>query len=626
MTKAAVIPAWQRAQTAMAATMIGVVVVGALYWAQVVFIPLALALFLAFLVSPFVRILQRRGLGRIPSVVAVVLLAALLLGGLGSLVAWQVTGLLAKLPDYTTNIQGKIRSLRELGSGSQRLEKMIDDVEEAWKPKPPAREGEPADKAAGVPAPPPKPQSLPWIDYLPGYVGSSVTAVASLALALVLVVFMLVKREDLRNRFIRLVGHRRMTGTTRALDDAGERISRYLLMQLVVNSAFGLAWGLGLFLVGVDYALLWGLLAAVLRYIPYLGSWVAGLVPITLSLAMFPGWVQPLFLIGLFLVLELVTSNFMEPWLYGHSMGVSGVAQLVSAALCAFLWGPVGLVLSAPLTVVLLVLGKHIPQLEFFDVILGDQPALAPDVTCYQRLLARDQDEATQLVLARAGTCPPDQVYDDLLVPALNYLKQDRERDNVSEADEQYVLRATREIAEDLGERQAAAAAKAVATAPGEAGVAPAYRPVKLLLCPGQSEGDRLVLEMFQQMLDPAHWEIEVLALNLLASELVAQVGEKDPAVVCIGALPPGGLAHTRYLCKRLRAGLPGVRIVVGRWGLKNDVDENQQRLREAGADQVETALLETRTHLSAWMPVLAPPDVKTSADDPATNGKRVAV
>ena len=253
----------------------------------------------------------------------------------------------------------------------------------------------------------------------------------------------------------------------------------------------------------------------------------------------------------------------------------------MAAAFWAFLWGPIGLVLSSPLTVCLVVLGKYVPQLEFLDVILGDEPSLSADVTYYQRLLARDQDEATQLVLTQAKTFPPEQVYDRLLVPALNYVKQDRARDDLTEADEQFVLRATREIVEDLGERQTAAAVPAA-----EGSKAPASCKIRILGCPGHDEADALALEMLRQLLDPARWEMEILSIDMLSAESVARAGDKEPAVVCIGALPPGGLAHTRYLCKRLRARLPAARIVVGRWGLKGDLEQNQEQLLEAGADR----------------------------------------
>jgi hypothetical protein len=255
------------------------------------------------------------------------------------------------------------------------------------------------------------------------------------------------------------------------------------------------------------------------------------------------------------------------------------------------------------------VLGRYVPHLAFLDVLLGDDPALEPHVRFYQRLLARDQDEATALLLAHVKASSPEQVYDAILVPALNYAKQDRERDDLSEAGEQFVLRATREIVEDLGERASAAGPPAP-----EGGFGAAGR-IRLLGCPGHDEGDRLALEMLRQLLEPTDWEVEVLSADSLSAELITLAGEKQPDVVCIGALPPGGLAHTRFLCKRLRARLPGAKIVVGRWGLRGNVEQNRDELREAGADQVETTLLETRAHLDTWQPVLARQEPRPSAN-----------
>jgi len=608
MAKLSVIPAWQRALIVQAGTFVAVVVVSCLYWAQEVFIPLALAIFLAFLLNPFVRGLERRGLGRIPSVVAACLLASLLLAGLGSLVTWQATSLLDKLPDYSVNIQRKIHSLRALGSGSQRLEKLFEEMGDAWSSKTPVKQGQPPvappASSGGPSAVVPQPSSLPWVGQLPGYLGSAAPSVVGIALALILTIFMLVNREDLRNRFISLVGQQRMAETTKALDDTGERISRYLLMQLVVNATYGLAWGTGLLLIGVEYALLWGFLAAAVRYVPYLGPWIAGLMPITLSLAMFPGWWQPLLVIGLFLALELVSNNLMEPWLYGNSMGVSEVAQLVSAAAWAFLWGPIGLVLSAPLTVVLLVLGKHVPQLRFLDVILGAEPALTPDVAFYQRLLARDQDEATQLVLTHAKTSPLAQVYDELILPALNAVKRDRDGGDLTEADGQFVLQATRDIVSDLGELQAAAARKATALAENQ-GASPALSKVRFLGCSGRDEADAQALEMLGQTLDPARWDVELLSWDMVSAEPVKLAAKRAPEVVCIGALPPGGLARARFLCRRFRSQFPAAKILVGRWGLQTTGEQNRECLREAGADQVGTTLVQTLKDLRAWLPPL---------------------
>jgi len=610
-------PGWQRALVVLTGTVVGVVVVSCLYWAQVVFIPLALALFLTFLLAPLVRILQRRHLGRLPSVILVVMLATLVLGGVVWLVTIEATSLSNDIPKYTENLKGRIHAWRQDGQGfMDRLEEMSQSLTREW-------ESPPAGSGGAAPLKPSEvviqPDSSPWLSRLPTLLRPLVETLGGLALALVLAVFMLLKREDLRNRLIRLVGHGRLTVMTKAVDDAGQRISRFLLMQFIINVGFGFVLSIGLFVIQFPHAWLWGLLAVLLRYVPYFGSWIMAALLITLSLAMFPGMVQPLLILGFIVVLELVTANVLEPRLFGHSIGVSEVALLVSAAFWAFLWGPVGLVLSSPLTVCLVVLGKYVSQLEFLYVLLGDEQGLTPEVTYYQRLLARDQDEAAQLVLTQVETLPPDQVYDELLVPALNYVKRDRARDDLTEADEQFVFRATREIVEDLGERQATQPAR-------ERAEAPAPVKVRILGCPGHDEGDRLALEMLWQLLDPAVWEVEVLSLEMLSAELVALAGEKAPAVICIGALPPGELAHTRYLCKRLRARLPEAKIVVGRWGLKDNVEQNEEQLREAGADQVATTLLETRRHLSTWLPVLAQAEAKTTRAGVAHEGRLVAV
>jgi predicted PurR-regulated permease PerM len=602
-----VVPAWQRALIILSSTVVGAIVISFLYWAQKVCVPIAVAVFLTFLLAPLVTILQRRGLGRTPSAVVVVLLAGLILCGLGWLITTEVASLGDDVPTYTKNIKGKIRSLREMSEGSvlERLEQMFQEITGEWE----ARPAEPKEGIAGV-AVPEKPatvavqaEGFALLSRMPALLGPAAESLGGLALSLVLAVFMLLKREDLRNRLIRLVGSGRMTVMTSAVDDAGKRISRFLVMQLVVNFGFGLLLGIGLLLIQVPYALLWGFLAAMLRYVPYLGTWIMATLLIGLSFALFPGWLEPLLVVALIAVLELVTVNIIEPKLFGHSMGISEVGLLVAAAFWAFLWGPVGLVLSSPLTVCLVVLGKYVPHLEFLDVLLGNEQALDPDVSYYQRLLARDQDEATDLVLNEAKTSSLEKVYDGILVPALNYLKRDRDRDDLTEADEEFILRATREIVEDLGERQAAAVELAIVPVEASAALAPAR--VHILACPGHDEADRMALEMFRQLLDPTRWDVEVLSIEMLSAEMVVLAGEKQPPVVCIGAMPPGGLAHTRYLCKRLRARLPEAKIVVGRWGLTGDLEQNREQLREAGADQVETNLLETCNHLNAWLPVL---------------------
>ena len=279
---------------------------------------------------------------------------------------------------------------------------------------------------------------------------SLLQALASAGVVTVLVIFMLLERRELRDRLILLIGYGRMTATTRALDEAGARISRYLLMQSIVNGSFGVAVGLGLFLIGVPYAVIWGALAAALRFIPYVGAFVAVLLPLALSLAVFPGWLQPALVVGLFVVLELVTGMVMEPWLYGQSAGVSQLALLVAVTFWTWLWGPMGLLLATPLTVCLIVLGKHLPALGFIVVLMGERPVIEAKARYYQRLLARDQDEAADIVEAYVNADGRESVYDALLLPALYYAKQDRDRGLLTEGDVQFVGQATREILDVL--------------------------------------------------------------------------------------------------------------------------------------------------------------------------------
>jgi predicted PurR-regulated permease PerM len=678
---------WQRAVVTLTGTVVSVVVIATLYWAQSVFIPVALAVFLTFLLSPFVGWLRQRGLARTPAVILVVLCAAGALGGVGWLVTAQITGLLHELPKYSRNVKEKIRSFKAVAQGPGELQKMMVDINKVLdgRPAPAGPGGEmgrgvaggavagaPAVLAAGggeeagrqvpegaesglfAPRAAPtavivEPQGPAWLSRLTAFLSPLLEYLGELALAIILVVFMLLKREELRNRIIRLAGAGKIVVATKFVDEAGHRVSRFLLLQAIVNGTFGLLFGLGLLLIGVEYALLWGFVGAMLRYLPYIGPYLAVTFPVSLSLAMSEGWGATLMVIGLFLALELVISNFIEPRLYGQSMGVSEIALLVSAAFWAFLWGPIGLVLSSPLTVCLVVLGRYSPRLEFLAVLLGDEPALEAEISFYQRLLARDQDEAEDLVFQRIKESgSPDEIYDTMLLPALGALKRNRVRGDITEDDQQYALQAIREIVEDLGQRplDASGAGRAGEDAP-DAPAAPAAPAIPIFACPAHDAVDRVALEMLQQVLEPARWDVEAIAPGTLTAELLDLVAQRGPAAVCIAAIPPGGLAHTRYLCKRLRARFPDLRILVGRWGAKElaavstpagpvqeagadrvaamlegtgtatdpaagvtkdkeaGIDRVIAALKEAGADLVAATLLETRQQLGGLLPVL---------------------
>ena len=564
---------------------VALVVVG-LYWLQAVLIPLALAVLLTFLLSPVVGTLQRRGLGRVPSVLVTVLLALSILGVIGWTLTRQLVTLADELPQYSLNVHQRIADLHGASQGGS-MEKVQQAVEDVVGELQKTGKGGPGPKPLAVVLEPPS-----ILAHLP----TLLQALASAGVVTVLMIFMLLERRELRDRVILLIGYRRMTATTRALDEAGARISRYLLMQSIINGSFGVAVGLGLFLIGVPYAITWGCLAAALRFIPYLGAFVALLLPLALSLAVFPGWLQPALVVGLFLVLELITGWVMEPWLYGQSAGVSPVALLIALTFWTWLWGPVGLLMATPLTVCLIVLGKHLPALRSIVVLMGDRPVIEAKARYYQRLLARDQDEAIDIVEACVNTDGRESVYDAVLLPALYYAKQDRDRGLLSEDDAQFVGQATREILDVLAHDAPASSVRDS----GDLSVNdPGDTPVRILGCPARDEADAVALEMVRHLLDPARYRIEVSGTGMLTAEVVAWVGLHRPALLCIGAVAPGGLSQARHLCKRLRSQYPELKIVIGRWGLHDEKEPDREHLLAAGADYVETTVLATQRALA---------------------------
>jgi predicted PurR-regulated permease PerM len=570
-----------------------VLIIASLYWAQAVLIPVAISILLTFLLSPVAESLERLGLGRVFSVILIVILAFSFLAAVGWVVTLQLTSVANEIPIYRKNIQQKIADIRGAGKGGA-LEKVQKTAEEVKK------ELEKKDEPAKVQ---PKPREVVvqgeqsstfWpvpLDIAPMF-----ERLASGGLAIGLVIFMLIQREDLRNRLIRLVGYGRLTTTTRALEEASQRISRYLLMQSIINVSFGVTVAIALWLIGLPYALLWGFLAAMLRFIPYVGPWAAAIMPSALSMIVFEGWMWTALVVAVFLVLELINNMILEPLLYGESAGVSEVGLLVAIAFWTWLWGPVGLILATPLTVCVVVLSKYVPELDFISVLMSDEPVMKSDISYYQRLLAGDQDEAAGIVEEHLKTQPVEKIYDEVLVPALNYAKRDRSLGRLAEIDQQLIFQATREIIEDLDESKPGSSSSR--TTFSEATMidqnSPSTAPKVLIVgCPVRDEANELALLMFWQLLDPARYELTLLAHQTLTSEVIEQIAEKSPALVCIASLPPGGLAQTRYLCKRLRKRFPNLKIIVGRWGSRNE--NNGNSLLAAGADKVGTTIIETR-------------------------------
>ncbi len=612
-------PLWQRALILLSGTVVGLVVVVGLQWGRPVLIPIALAVLLTFLLNPLVRSLQRRGVGRVFSVIVAVSTAGAVLLCLGWMVTRQISLLLPEIPQNTANIKAKVKTLRQLSSGplSDRFGQMIEEISQEFQL--PSDEQNPTKTPeSGLerakPEPPAdrfvvRPESTPWLS-LTGYLSSALEVLATLAFSLVLLVFFLLGREDLRDRVVMLAGKSRLALTSRALEDVTDRISRYIVMLAVVNGGFGVLLTVGLLMFNVPYALLWGFLAAVLRFIPYIGPWVGAIFPIAMSLAVSEGWWQPLAVFGYLMVLELISNNVVEPLVFGRSTGVSATALFISAAFWLYLWGPVGLVLSAPFAVCLVVLGKNIPLLSFLNLLLGDVPALRANLGLYQRLLLGNTHEAVRLVLLRMQKdVQPDEVYDELLIPALNFTKRDLQRGYLTDDDQKMVLegigeslrqtKRSRQAAVDKGERGKLRLGDALVASTA------AIKPAVVFGCPAQDSLDSAGLDMLRLLLDPLHWDLEIVATDLLASELLARIAANPPAVICIAALPPGGMAHARYLCKRLRDAAPELPIIVGRWGRQRNIPRERERLIEAGASFVATTLLETRKLLESRLPLL---------------------
>ena len=557
-----------------------------LYWAQAVFIPVALSLLLTFLLTPVVEWLERMRLGKISSVILAVAFAVSILAVMAWMITSQLTTLASELPKYEANIKKKIADVRQMGKGGtlEKVQQSVEEIkEEINKTEPQKSQAPPREVVV-------RGQEATTFWPVPIAAGPLVERLASAGLAIVLVFFMLYERADLRNRLIRLIGYGRLTITTRALEEAASRISGYLLAQSAINASYGIAVGVGLFLIGLPYAALWGLLAACLRFIPYVGPWIAAILPSVLALAAIQGWLWPIIVIALFLVLELFTNMVLEPLLYSDSAGVSEVALLIAIAFWTWLWGPVGLLMATPLTVCLVVLGKYVPQLEFISVLMSDEPVAENDIIFYQRLLAGHQDEAAQIGKDYLKNHPPEKVYDDVLLPALNYAKLDRERGGLTEQEHDAIVTMTRNILEMFEP----SIQKQFAKEPGEE-----HMPkIHILACPADDDSDEVASMMLRQTLNAQRYELEIMPEEKLASEIIDAAAEKNPGLVCIATLAPGGLAQARYLCKRLRSRFPDLKIIVGRWGLKGETEDTQRSLLAVGADRVATSLLQARDEI----------------------------
>jgi predicted PurR-regulated permease PerM len=498
-----------------------------------------------------------------------------------------MTNLSGDLVTYRSNIRQKVLDVRGAGRGGsvEKLQSTLDEIK----------------KDMGVQDAPKGTPSQPVVvstDTVPGvsafsWLGPVVEPLGTAGFIVVLVLFMLLEREELRDRMIELIGRGHLAVTTKAFDEAGRRVSRQLLLQTLVNAIYGSLSAAGLWALGVPYPLFWGVVGAALRFIPYLGPIVAAGGPVLLAMAALPGWTRPLEVAGFYVLLELFTNLVLETVLYAGAAGVSQVALLVAVAFWTWLWGPLGLLMATPLTVCLVVLGKHVPGLSFVATLLSDTPALAPEYGYYQRILARDLGEAADAVDRYLKTQPPETIYDALLVPALNYAERDRLEGQLAPEDEQAVIDSTRELMTDgpLGSVAPDAAL------PGLNAPTPAST-LRVLGYAVNGAGDTVALEMLGRLVSGLPISIDNASTRLLASDMVALVKNQGYAVVCIADLPPSPPSKTRYFVRRLRAAFPDLPIVVGRWAPQTLADDSLQPVTDAGASYTASTLIETRRQL----------------------------
>ena len=561
------------------------VAIALLYFGREIFIPVALAFVLSFLLTPLVSWFQKLHIGRVPAVLAVMALCLAMTVFLGWRVGAQLVEITAHLPEYRTNIERKIRALRSHNNAPilqatntvQQLNKQLTGP------------GQPGSKGDGSRPPIPVQVTRPpasVFQELRDLLGPLAGSVETAGLVIIFVTFMLINWEDLRSRLIRLGGQGRLSVVTQAMEEASQGLSRYLLLQFLVNSCYGCIFGTALYFIGVPHALLWGALATALRFVPYIGVWIACAFPIAMAVAVFPGWKHALFVFAIFVALEIITANAVEPWLYGSHAGITPFAILVAAVFWATLWGPVGLVLSVPLTLCLILVGRYVPQMSFLEVLLGDAPPLRPEENYYQRLLATDQDEATELAHSYLEGKSLQNVYESLLVPALRLAEEDRHTGVIDDRVADFVAQSTRELIEDLAERYSAE--------PRSSGVEtylnnPNFVHASIVSIPARDQADELVATMLAQLLQKAGAQ-NVRALSIDTVEnMLTQVEHGQFGIVCISALPPFAVGQARSLCKRLHGRFPDLALVVGLWGFAGGVPKAQERIGTACTDAVCT-------------------------------------
>jgi predicted PurR-regulated permease PerM len=584
-------------ESALNKVLIAVVVVAALYFGREVLVPIALAVLLTFVLAPLVRLLQRWYFPRIVAVVLVALIAFAAIFGLGALMVSQVSQLAGNLPGYQSTLAEKIQSLQGVAGGTgtlerasevlQDLSKEIDKPKNAASPNSLAK-NEITDKPIPVEIKQPDPGALQTLVAL---ITPLIHPLTTTGIVAVFVVFILMQRQDLRNRLVRLAGAQDLQRTTAALDDAGQRLSRLFLTQLALNACFGCVIGAGLWIIGVPSAPLWGMLAMIMRFVPYIGGLISAIFPLVLAAAVGPGWTMVLETAALFLVTETIVGQAVEPLVYGQSTGLSPVAVIVSAAFWTWLWGPVGLILATPLSMCLVVVGRHVDRLEFLEVMFGDRPPLTPAELIYQRMLANDPIEAAEQARMFLKEKPLIEYYDEILLEGLKLAEADSKRGLLNDERMHRIRDAVAEIVDDLDghkdnvelieqgdiepERESPLAQLGKAEGMREIAVLPErWQNGHPVLCiPGAGLLDEAAAILVAQLVERRGIGARAEQPEALSLSRILSLETKNVALICLCYVGSATSAQVGYAIRRIRRKASDVFILVSLFGNNESIE-----------------------------------------------------
>jgi predicted PurR-regulated permease PerM len=546
-----------------------------LFFARELLIPFAFALTLAFLLAPAVTRLEARRVPRVLAVAITGILAFTIVCGVGYVVARQLLNVALNLPSYRLSIQQKIASVHS--PAEQSLETALTAVEDisgdlatsAGKAAPNSQQADASAQPVRV-VDPDRTQFQSTTELLMRFL----RPIGTFGVVVVFTIYLLMKREDLRHRILLLAGIGRISVMTQALEDAATRISQYLLFQVAVNAGYGILFGCGLFLIGVPNATLWGVIAGLLRIIPYVGTATGLLLPLVVSVATFPSWGPPLLILALFLTLELTATNFVEPWLFSSRTGISSLALLAMAIFWALLWGWPGLILSTPLTVCIVVMGRYVPQLSFLHTLLGTDAELSTEALFYERLLAMDQQEAHAVANRYLEGKPLVQLYDSVLIPALALVEQDRHQGILDDVRSNFFFLSIGELVAELTDyRQKELSDTNASNA--NLPPTPIRRSNFAVVCISASDqADELTTHMLVQLMEQASHQTLHLPGASVSGEILDSLANEPNTVIFISALPPFAFTQARAICQRVRLHLPHNRIVIGLWNTPDDPDQ----------------------------------------------------